>query len=211
MQTVIKNKVKAHTCNGEDSRIELEGAGIKADILPIPNHNIGELVGIPMPDKFTIAWYCPNDHYYENLIVPVAGMFTDIGFYILGRNVPETIVIGNIQIIPNFQPGNDNRRAMLAEVNAVIRVTKHDAMPKGLREAAVARRHIITNYKLEKDGGFIDTIEPTLADAAKAIVELKTGNKFRELASLSLSNYWIQKSNNVRYQQEIDKLFSKLW
>ena len=156
-------------------------------------------------------WYCPNDHYYENLILPVTGMFPDVKFFILGRNVPKTVMLGNIQIIPPFNPSNENRRAILGEVNAVIRVTKHDAMPKGLREAAVARRHIITNYKLEKDGGFIDTIEPTLADIAKAIVELKTDDKFKELASLSLSNYWIQKSNNVRYKQEMDKLFAKLW
>lgn len=195
-----------HTCNTADSRDELKKSGISASVAPFPASGLACLVGLTVPPEPVVGIYAPTAHYHDEVIPQLAVQFPDIGFFVTGVTEQESFEVGNIRVIGK---GVYDKRRYYGAVSVVIRMTKHDSLPRTLIEAMVARRHIITNVRMPagEDGVELERTEPDFRSISKVLDKLISGGGWKELADEKRQKFWLGQSDYGKYRETVHEMF----
>ena len=126
---------------------ELKLIGIKADYMPVIPKKIVRTHEIkPLPDKFTVLTYLPDDRhefYGSNYIHRLAHEFPEIKFIVVAGSGGYAKQLKNIKYLGFVK----NMEKYYNDSNILIRMVKHDGFSLCVQEAMGYGRHVIYSYK----------------------------------------------------------------
>lgn len=138
------NNIDVHLCEFEPTRVELEGLGIKARVVPLPPAI--EYVERPLPKKFTIACYLPYVNkamYNPQLVADVMKRVKGVDWKIFG----DPTIIGKKDNVEHCGKVED-MQSLIDGSSALLRLTVHDGLPITALEFMNAGRQVITNVDI---------------------------------------------------------------
>tara|TARA_R100001530_G_scaffold13251_3_gene12272 strand:+ start:7765 stop:9951 length:2187 start_codon:yes stop_codon:yes gene_type:complete len=190
----FEKNIDYHLCEADFTKKELKELGIDAKVVPIPPRWLYK--PLPMPEKFTVAVYQPQNNkgfYLPDLCKEVAKLCPEIDFIFFGDD-SYTGRLNNVQ----YRGYVNDMDKLIEQCSAIMRLTIHDGLPLGVLEFITAGRHALVNLPIKH------VMQTKVADPKIIAKGLK---KLSELPpNLEGSKYWRSKLSHKKFKNTIEKL-----
>ena len=190
----FEKHIDYHLCESDFTKKELKELGIDAKVVPIPPRWLYK--PMPMPEKFTVAVYQPQNNkgfYLPDLMKEVTELCPEIEFKFFG----DDSKMGRQKNVEHVGYVHDMDK-LIERCSAVMRFPIHDGLSLSVLEFLTAGRHAITNVPI-KHAMEVKLANPKLI--AKGLKKLAEAP-----ANLEGSKYWIKRLSHKKFKNTIEKL-----
>ena len=187
-----------HLVEFQQTKNEMATLGFDTEIVPLPPAKLYE--PIPLPKKFTVAVYMPEqqpEFYYKDLMEEVAHAMPDTDFLFFGNRF-DLSKNKNIQHVGYIEEMDK----FIAECSAIVRMTVHDGLPLSLVEFVTAGRNALFNiampHMMHVNSNNKDLIVQRIRDLQKLPLNEAGSKYYRELM------------DHKKYKEKIESLLTDI-